>query len=495
MKTLHFWNWNHIEHQDNARITQGRPQWRADATYEDPTFDYLGSWPRVWKDRAAGTWRMLYCATGIPLTLMGAESEDGVHWQPLNRPDIQPEGEKFAPNHLFTVEGANGGPVYIDPSARDGRPFKLYCIQRGGAVAKRAAIDENSYFHEIVKGEGAKPYLAEQRMLTSADGLHWELDADARWGAMPWHPDPPAWCFYREDADEHVMLTRPGWGDRRVARQRSRDARVWTDLEMLLEADLLDPPQTELYGMPVFPYGNGYVGLLWVAHFSNAARLERFNQLWGSIDTQLTYSPDGVHFQRLLREPFLSLNEPGQPGSGVIYPTSLVETEEEIRIYSSATMDLHHQYATRQFVRKGEMPPSAILLHTLRKDGFVFLESCGNWARLITKPMILAQPEWKLNVLAPHGEVRCQVCDLLSKPLEGFTFDDCVPMRQIDSLGEPLRWRDKSLGDVCGKVIRLEMELQHARIHALHGDFHFADALDVTLVDDGKPIDPDFMDC
>ena len=48
MKTLHFWNWWHIEHQDNARIAQGRPQWRPEATDEDPTFDYLGFWPRVW---------------------------------------------------------------------------------------------------------------------------------------------------------------------------------------------------------------------------------------------------------------------------------------------------------------------------------------------------------------------------------------------------------------------------------------------------------------
>ena len=27
---------------------------------------------------------MLYFGSGIPLTLMGAESDDGVHWQPMN---------------------------------------------------------------------------------------------------------------------------------------------------------------------------------------------------------------------------------------------------------------------------------------------------------------------------------------------------------------------------------------------------------------------------
>ncbi len=56
MKTLHFWNWWHIEHQDSTRIVQGRPEWRPEATYEDPTFDYLGFCPRVWSGDKAGTY-------------------------------------------------------------------------------------------------------------------------------------------------------------------------------------------------------------------------------------------------------------------------------------------------------------------------------------------------------------------------------------------------------------------------------------------------------
>ncbi len=494
MKTLHFWDWEKIEHQDNARIAQGRPEWQPEATYEDPTFDYLGSWPTVFRDDSAGCWRMLYIGSGLPLTVLGAESSDGVHWQPMDRPDIRPEGEKYAPNHLFTVESANGGPIYIDPAPRDGRPFKFYCIQRGGPVAKRAMLDETSYFHEIVKGEGAKAYLAEQLVVTSPDGLHWEIDANARWGTMPWHPDPPVCCYYRPDAREHVMMTRPGWGDRRIAMQRSEDALHWSGLELLMQPDLLDPPQTQFYGMPVFPYGNGYVGLLWMAHFSSSEPVNRFNQLWGSIDVQLAYSPDGIHFQRGLRQPFLPLNEPGQPGSGVMYPSCLVETDDQIRIYSGSTPDLHHQNTTRQFVRKGEMPPSSILLHTLRKDGFMYLESRGHWASLTTKPMVLQAPELHLNVQAPHGEVAYQLCNLLSQPLDGFTFDDCLPLGRVDGLRQALRWKENSLGEVVGKVVRLQLKFRHARIYALHGDFHFADALDVALIDDGKPIDAGFMD-
>ena len=66
---------------------------------------------------------------------------------------------------------------------------------------------------------------------------------------------------------------------------------------------------------------------------------------------------------------------------------------------------------------------------------------------------------------------------------------------EVDSLREPLQWRDRTMAEAPGKVVRLQLEFRHARIHALHGDFHFADALDVALTEDGKPIDAEFMDC
>lgn len=136
-----FWDWWHVEHQDNVELRQGRPEWVPEATYEDPTFDYLGFWPCVWQEASSGQWRMLYLATGIPLTLMGAESDDGIHWRPMKRPDIKVTGEKYAPNHLFTLPSANRGPMYLDPVPADGKRFKFYAVQRGGAAAERARHD------------------------------------------------------------------------------------------------------------------------------------------------------------------------------------------------------------------------------------------------------------------------------------------------------------------------------------------------------------------
>ena len=179
----------------------------------------------------------------------------------------------------------------------------------------------------------------------------------------------------------------------------------------------------------------------------------------------------------------------------MIYPTTVIEHGDQLRIYSGGSRDLHHQYAKTQFERKGAHPPTSVLLHTLRKDGFMYLASKGNWASLTTKPLAVFAPDLRVNVLAPHGEVDFQVTDLLSKPLKGFTFDDCVPMREIDAIDAPVRFRDKAdLAELQGKPIRLEMRFRHARIHAVRGQFHWLDALDVALLMDGKPIDRDFMD-
>ena len=195
MKKWLFWDWWHIEHQDNAQILQGKPTWEPDGTYEDPAFDYLGMWPTVYYDEKSGKWRMYYAASGFPIAIMGAESEDGIKWEPMNCPEIAPGGEKIAPHHLFAIEASNGGPVYVDQSSEDGKPLKFFFIQRGGPVAKRALLDENSYFHELVKGEGVKSYLAEQGMAYSQDGINWSIDENYSWGKMPWHPDPPLCCF------------------------------------------------------------------------------------------------------------------------------------------------------------------------------------------------------------------------------------------------------------------------------------------------------------
>jgi hypothetical protein len=301
-----------------------------------------------------------------------------------------------------------------------------------------------------------------------------------------WHPEPPIFGFFNRHASRHQMTVRPGWGDRRQCIQSTTDFVNWSDPEMLLQLDALDEELIELYGMPVFSYGDGYVGLPWIFHCGSTELTRGFNRFVGPLDCQLAFSTDGNRFTRGVRKPYISCNEPGQHGGGAIQPSCLVETEDGIRIYSAATKLYHGK--GREARRLGVTDNASILLHTLRKDGLMYLESEGDWGRFISKPLVLLEESLTMNASAPHGEVQFQLTDMESQPVEGFTFDDCLPMAGSDSVSAELRWNNGQLKDVVGRIVRLEIRLRHARLFAIRGGMHFIDAQDRWMIEDGKRI-------
>jgi hypothetical protein len=486
VSTWHFLDLWRFDHFDNLSLRQGQPEWRDDAVYCEPHVGSLSAWPTVFRHEETGRWRMLYSADWKPYSLMIAESEDGVHWQPLPQPGINPVGGKRAPHHLFTLLDGSGGAVYHDPVADDGFPFKVFVHQHGKPVLDRAIADPTHRWHTIAKVEGEKRYLADEFTLVSRDGLNWESQFDMQWSQADWHPEPPIFGFFNHHLGRHQMTVRPGWGDRRQCIQSTSDFRTWSGPELLLQPDTLDEELIELYGMPVFRYGDGYVGLPWIFHCESTEPTRGFNRFIGPLDCQLAFSSDGNRFTRGLRTPFIPCNESGQHGGGAIQPSCLVETDDEIRIYSAATKLYHGE--GRKAKRLGVTDNASILLHTLRKDGLMYLESQGDWGRFISKPLVLLEDSLKMNAAAPHGEIQFQLTDMESQPVEGFTFADCLPLSSTDSVDSKLEWKNVRLKDVVGRIVRLEVRLRHAKLFAIRGSLHFIDAQDRWMLEDGKSI-------
>jgi hypothetical protein len=481
----HFLDRWRFDRFDGLRLQQGKPKWQADAVFTEPHIGALSAWPTVYHDADSGRWRMLYSANWKPYQLMIAESDDGRQWKPLPQPSIGPDAKR-APHHLFTLPGGSGGGVYLDRIATDGFPFKVFVHQRGDEVLKRAIADSSHRWHKIAKTEGAKKYLVEDFTLVSRDGLNWEARHDMNWSQPDWHPEPPIFGFYNRHCDQHCITVRPGWGDRRQCIQSTRDFLTWSGPELILQPDSLDEELIELYGMPVFSYGDGYVGLLWVFHCESTEPTRGFNRFVGSLDCQLALSHDGNRFTRSVRTPFIQCNDPGEHGSGAIQPSCLVETDDELRIYSAATRLQHGKGSEAR--RNGIADNASILLHTIRKDGLMFVESRGDWGRFVSKPLVLLDSSLTINGNASHGEIRFQLLDLESRPVEGFTLEDCIPMTKEDSLRFPLRWKSAQLKDVGGRIVRLEVQMRHSKLYAIRGDMHFIDAQDRWMIEDGKSI-------
>lgn len=487
-KTLPFWDLAQLDAWDNIELVQTTPDAIPAGTYTDPQFpDSSMVFPSVWRDAISGEWRMIYSIKWSPFTIMAAQSEDGISWKPLPVPDAQPEGGKLAPHHIYTFAHGQGSGIYHDPIAKDGFPFKIFGRQDPDAVYEKALGDPKHPWHAIAKSEGKKRYMSLATTLVSEDGLRWQLKKGGDWSTDDWAPEPPVFAFHREADHTHVLTTRPGWGDRRLAMRETRDFAIWSEPKLHLQPDALDVDgPVGFYGMPVTRSGPGYVGVLWTFRNSSSVPVNSYNQFFGELDSQLTFSYDGHVFIRGQRKPFIALNPIPKHGCAQIRPTSLVTTDTEVRIYSEAHQGAHGRERAAKNVTSEST--SAVLLHTVRRDGFMHLRSRGDFARIQSKPMLLKSATLALNAAADFGEVRFQITNVKSQPLPGMSFQDCVPMRNTNSLKHEMKWKNSTLDSLVGQAVRLEIEFRQTNLFAIYGDWHFIDAQDLSLIEDRKPV-------
>jgi hypothetical protein len=73
---------------------------------------------------------------------------------------------------------------------------------------------------------------------------------------------------------------------------------------------------------------------------------------------------------------------------------------------------------------------------------------------------------------APNGFVWMQASDARYQPIDGFSFDDFVPLSGDNTAAVP-QWKNgKSAADLVGNWARLQFKLFQAQIYAIDWDFH-----------------------
>jgi len=432
---------------DNMERVQGRPVWQPQATLEDAATEGTHNFPCVWHDRDAGIWRAVYGARlrrsesrKITQTLY-AESPDGIDW---TIPDLTDEldlaGERLAINQIFpSTSSVTCGPAYFD--AHDPDPNR-----RLKAMALR---------------DGHRALLT-----CPVDGKRWTLDrefADQR------NTDYPNSIFRNRRQGKYVVSGRQIPRDRKAQRRtitfmETEDFDQFSRPRTVAHLTPNDPQLCEFYGMSVFEYEQMYVGLLWRL-FGND-RLHEIPVRGGTMDSVLTYSYDGRYFPRALHQPFIEPNELGQHGCGCMYTSSMVvDDDHQIRFYSGASKSEH-------FLDR-ELTDAALLLHTMRLDGFYYLKTLSSPGHLRTMKLTVNGPDLRLNVCSPFGSVRAQLLDGDGKVIAGCSFDDCQAFRGDELFWTP-QWTSGRRGlDACGRgdEISLEMEFVSAALYAIRGDF------------------------
>lgn len=100
-----------------------------------------------------------------------------------------------------------------------------------------------------------------------------------------------------------------------------------------------------------------------------------------------------------------------------------------------------------------------------RLDGFVSLDARAAPGTATTHPIVFGGKHLLLNV-ASKGSVRVALLDDSGKPLQGFSLDDCDPIR-VASVRRVVTWKGRS--DVAahsGKPVRVQFELAGAKLYA-----------------------------
>lgn len=428
--------------RDNVQRKVGCPELISESIYQDPRAHVGWGYPSVFYNEPSGKWRMTYLGWaygGSRLALL-AESDDGLRWQPRDTTGEIDLPDRFLPNQVLPEEKFGEWPAcYVDERAPAEERIK-------GLVVYHTSKNHNR-----------------TRLWVSPDGIHWTVKDGVEWQKVG--PDPGTHVFWNDVRQSYTFTSRPDWTDRRIAVFETTDWREFTSPQLAIQADALDLPLTEPYGMPVIPYHGWFIGFLWLFHTSPMVKGHSPHKfLDGHIDCQLAYSLNGWHWQRGLRDPFIPNGQPGSFDSGCVYPSSTVIKEDgSIWIYASICTE-EHGYKSKGTGR--------IVAYRLRRDGFIYLEG-GKPAGVIgTRALYWREGEAELNAQCfDGGQVRFQVTDIQGEPLEGYRFEDCIPLVGDNTTWIPMWKSNRGLHQQVGKLLRLEIKLENARLYAIRGNF------------------------
>lgn len=414
------------------------PVLKPEAPWEGVTVVMFGSVFRL-----ANEWRMYYTAYNRPEPALCcvATSTDGLHWERPNLGLVEYRGSRKN-NILWLPQNGEStdGPTILHEPGDAAAPFKMLYYGFGG---KRP------------RGE----YVA-----FSKDGIQWEHRPEP---VLTNTGDKTNLMGARDHRGRYVAYLRHRnmmqmYGARAVSRSESADFIHWTEPALVLRPDLLDGPNTELYGMSVFPYAGMYVGLL-----------ERWYDHPDVIEVQLAWSHNGVDWQRpQARQAFIGPAYPWNKGWNSCANTQPIRMANQLWFYFGGRSEAHGRETPRSY--------GAIGLATAGVDQFAAIRGDFSEGRLVTKPMtwpggdlILTCTNTRYADAHPKsggGTIAVEIRDESNLPIQEFSGErkarhDVVSPGPWEKSEPPVRWPGgKSLDEMKGRRIRLVFLLRDARI-------------------------------
>ena len=385
--------------------------------------------------------------------LAAAVSEDGVHFRPRNTAAASGLAHPAVANQ-FLPNPPNGEPaaVVVDPLAEPvGRYKLLFCDY--GRLGRDWRIDDYVY--------------------ASPDLVRWTKLEGSTWN--PIGTEPVLGVFYNRLHACMTVLSRPDWGQRRVGITETKDWRHYTDLELCLQADSLDPALTEIYGMPAFPYEGYFIGFPHVYH--DIPQMRRIKFVGGKMHCELAYSLNGRHWQRSLRRPFLPTGNPevakrlGGEAKMLFLSSLRRDRDGSVLLYGTVTRSDHGRSDAAKYPER-----SGIYVFRLREDGFVGLRTTDpeTPGRLCSRALIWKGPDLAFNLavdeatcaIFPHVAIGKPEPEL---PINGFGHEDCQRFSGDSTAWKPV-WKGGSLAVLSNRLVLVELKLKNGTVYSFSAD-------------------------
>ncbi len=428
------------------------PDWEP---VRDPALGMSFHHMSILRDRATGRWRM-WCYGQVPPLSVSEhgpagvrgtclyESADGLDWQPcLFDPPVDPRAGSAIRNAVFSGDACTGGA----------------CVVRDDAEADA----ERRYKMVYVDTLPGSPDAGGGRFAYSPDGVHWMADPERTWAHV--HVD----TFHSTQFNPYTRMwqwtSRPISGDRRVALYQTPDFRQVQGPLIVMHPDPSDPPCVEFYGMPHFFYEGYAVGFLWRMH-STYDETGTPHRMRGKMDCELTYSVNGVVWNRTNRQSVMPDSGFGPGSFRSEYPSCMVVDDEGwIRVYSSSFTGEHGD-GTRP---GSEEKRGVMTVSRFRRDGFCALETVSDTGHVTLRPLISRGGDIRLNaVTARFGSIRGELRTVPDDtPIPGYELENCVPI-EGDGHFLTLRWKQRETIDpLKGQPFRIHLRLDRARLYAV----------------------------
>ncbi|MBM3802974.1 MAG: hypothetical protein FJW26_11795 [Acidimicrobiia bacterium] len=245
--------------------------------------------------------------------------------------------------------------------------------------------------------------------------------------------------------------------NRRIARSESEDFIHWSEPEVVIRPDELDPPR--LYNMNVTMYRGLYLGLLEVFYSWGTRRYPGCPQEPETFEVQLMFSRDGKRWERLANRPvFLPRGYIGSFDGGMISGAHqpIIEYRDELRIYYTGNLSCHNVGGFTQRIGVARLPRERLVARTAGDE----------LGLLLTKPFRLEGDRLTINADARRGLIKVEATNPEGQPLAGLAVKDAEEIRGNDFY-LPVAWKAGSkLSDYRGQLVRLRFYMQDSRLYS-----------------------------